>query len=50
MADFGLLYTRACGLLTHNKQIMWLVEEPETVQVHFMLDLEGLSDQRNSNG
>ena len=38
------LYTRARGPLTRDIQIMWLVEKPETVHIHFALDLKDTRD------
>ena len=45
----GPLYSRAWGPWTHDIQIMWLVEKPKTVQVHFTLDVKGLRDQSKLN-
>ena len=49
-AILGPLYTRGWGPLTCDMQIVWLVDKPETVQVHFTLDLEGLRGQRDLTG
>ena len=46
----GPLYTKAWEPLTHDIQIMWLVQRLEVVQVYFILDLEGMSDEEIQMG